>query len=573
VTPASASTTYAVTATIPVGEGPNGVAVDPITGTIYVVNQQDGTMSVIDGATKTVVTTIPLGRNTASAVAVDPVTDSIYVTNVYGNDISVVNGATNTITATIPVGDQPLQVSVDPATDIVYVTNQLSHTVSVINGATNTVTATIAVGVNPNGVGVDPATNTIYVSNLGDNTVSVIDGATNTVTATIRAVPSPRGVGVDPVTETVYVTNILDNTVSVINGITDTVTATVPAGAEPLAVGVDQITDTIYVTNQFGAASSGTVTVINGATRTVAATVPIGLYPAGVGVDPATHAAYVANGNDNGVISVITPSSSLSVITNSLPDAILGTPYSAVLKASGGTPPYSWSVTAGSLPTGLDINKTTGKVSGTPLMAGADNFTVQAADSATPPDTASAALSLTVGGATTTISGTHHGTVRIRSGVTVIADATVKGSVTIARGAVVAVNDSSISGTLRSSGARALSICGTTIHGQVSISATTGSVLIGDAGIVSGSPGCGGDTIHGRVRLSNGTGGFEIGADIIHGAVSVTRNKDAPGTLADVADNYIAGSLSCSGNAPAPVDDAKPNVIRGPAWGQCAALR
>jgi YVTN family beta-propeller protein len=573
LTPALASTTYVVTASIPVGQGPSGVAVDSSTDTIYVVNQQDGTMSVIDGATKTVATTIPMGRNTASAVAVDPVTDTIYVTNVYGNSVSVVDGVTNTIIATIPVGDQPLQVSVDPVTDMAYVTNQLSHTVSVINGVTDTVTATIAVGVNPNGVAVDPATDTIYVSNLGDNTVSVIDGAKNTVTATIRAVPSPLGVGVDPVTDTVYVTNILENTVSVINGITNTVTTTVPAGDEPLAVGVDQITDTIYVTNQFEAASSGTVTVIDGSTRTVAATVPIGLDPAGVGIDPATHAAYVANGNDNGVISVITPSSSLSVITNSLPGATLGTPYSALLKASGGSPPYSWSVTGGSLPMGLDINKSTGEISGTPLMPGADNFTVQVTDSATPPDTASVALSLTVGGTTANISGAHHGALRIRSGVTVISDAIIKGAVTIARGAVVAVNASSISGTIRSSGARALSICGSTIHGEISISASAGPVVIGDPGIIGGSPGCGGDKIHGGLYLSNGTGGFEIGANIIRGVVNVVGNKDASGTLADVADNHIRGSLSCSGNAPAPLDDAKPNVIRGPARGQCAALR
>ena len=121
---------------------------------------------------------------------------------------------------------------------------------------------------------------------------------------------------------------------------------------------------------------------------------------------------------------------------------------------------------------------------------------------------------------------------------------------------------------------RALSASATLpVHGRVSISASTGPVLIGDAGIISGSPGCRGDVIHDGLRLSNGTGGYEIGADIIRGVVNVTRNNDVSGTLADVAENHIAGSLSCSGNAPAPVDDAKPNVIRGRAWGQCAALR
>lgn len=57
---ASASTTYNVTASIPVGGGPNGAGVDPNTGTVYVPNtghvgtNLGGTVSVIDEKTNTV---------------------------------------------------------------------------------------------------------------------------------------------------------------------------------------------------------------------------------------------------------------------------------------------------------------------------------------------------------------------------------------------------------------------------------------------------------------------------------------------------------------------------------------
>src|SRR5580692_4663251 len=56
--PASATGSYAVTATIEVGTGPDGVAVDATTHTAYVTNIDDDTVSVIDEATKTVTTAI-----------------------------------------------------------------------------------------------------------------------------------------------------------------------------------------------------------------------------------------------------------------------------------------------------------------------------------------------------------------------------------------------------------------------------------------------------------------------------------------------------------------------------------
>ena len=50
-----------VTATIPVGSSPGGVAADPKTNTIYVADFLDNTVSVISGRTDTVTATIPVG--------------------------------------------------------------------------------------------------------------------------------------------------------------------------------------------------------------------------------------------------------------------------------------------------------------------------------------------------------------------------------------------------------------------------------------------------------------------------------------------------------------------------------
>ena len=89
----------------------------------------------------------------------------------------------------------------------------------------------------------------------------------------------------------------------------------------------------------------------------------------------------------------------IDITTTGLTSVTSGVTYSANLKATGGTTPYSWSKTSGTLPSGLSISSS-GSLSGTTTQTGDYSFTVQVTDASSPKQTATQSLTLTVNNST-----------------------------------------------------------------------------------------------------------------------------------------------------------------------------
>jgi uncharacterized protein (TIGR03437 family) len=70
---------------------------------------------------------------------------------------------------------------------------------------------------------------------------------------------------------------------------------------------------------------------------------------------------------------------SLTILSGSLPSGGVAVLFSSSLQASGGTPPYSWSVLGGVLPGGISVSSS-GSVQGTPAAPGNYSFIAQATD-------------------------------------------------------------------------------------------------------------------------------------------------------------------------------------------------
>ena len=70
----------------------------------------------------------------------------------------------------------------------------------------------------------------------------------------------------------------------------------------------------------------------------------------------------------------------LSLTTTSLPGAVDGKKYSASLKATRGTTPYSWALVSGSLPKGLTLSASSGTITGTPAAKTTSTLVVTVTD-------------------------------------------------------------------------------------------------------------------------------------------------------------------------------------------------
>jgi YVTN family beta-propeller protein len=88
----------------------------------------------VDGARDTVVATVPVGQGPL-AVGVNPDTNRVYVANSWSDDVSVIDTTTNEVVATVSIGRAPWGIAVNPHTNRIYIANAWDSTISVIDGA------------------------------------------------------------------------------------------------------------------------------------------------------------------------------------------------------------------------------------------------------------------------------------------------------------------------------------------------------------------------------------------------------------------------------------------------------
>lgn len=267
------TSTNQVVSTIPVGNVPYAVAVNPTGTRVYVANTGDTSVSVIDAVHRRVIATVEVGLG-PRGISLSPSGDRAYVVVTGTNSLVAFDTATFASLGVAPVSGGH-SVAVSPDGSKAYVSNNVDYatTVTVVDTASMTVTGVLPVGVSPVDVATSLDGNFVYAVNNQSYSLSVVNAVTGASVATISLAGGASGVAVSPSDEKIYAT--ASNGVTVVDPVTNSVVQTIAVGSDPYGIAFTPDGSSAYVAN----GGSGTVTVINASTGVAIATIPVGAGP------------------------------------------------------------------------------------------------------------------------------------------------------------------------------------------------------------------------------------------------------------------------------------------------------
>ncbi len=278
--------------TIPAGNEPNAVVVDPTGRYVYVANWSDGTISeyaVASDGTLSSIGTAAAGTE-PSSVTVDTTGQYVYVANLGSNTVSqyaIGPGGVLTPLGNAPAAGGPISIAVNPTGHYVYAVDETGNAVSeyaIGAGGVLASLGTVATGNDPQSVALDPSGRYAYVANWNDATVSAYTIGSDGLLTAIGTVPSgscPEAVAVDPAGPYVYAENWCSNSVSEYaigtGGVLNTI-GTAATGSGPWFITIDPTGSDVYVVN-FNDGSVSEFSIAVGGALSSIGTVPTGSGP------------------------------------------------------------------------------------------------------------------------------------------------------------------------------------------------------------------------------------------------------------------------------------------------------
>jgi YVTN family beta-propeller protein len=192
---------------VQVGGDPRGVAIDFAAERVYVANSWSNSVSVLEGRSLRVITTIPTNlRPVAVAVNQD---HRVYVVNSDSDNVTVIDGQTLGVLGVVPLGLLPAGMAVHPATGHLYVPCASTNSVFVVDGGR--VVTEIPVGLHPNEATLSEDGSRLFVLNYVSGDLSVISTADNSVIQTVPVGQLAQGLAIAPGTGQLYASDaVLD---------------------------------------------------------------------------------------------------------------------------------------------------------------------------------------------------------------------------------------------------------------------------------------------------------------------------------------------------------------------------
>jgi YVTN family beta-propeller protein len=126
------ATVFSVGSPVAVGQGPWGVAYEPVHDFVYVANSLDNTVTVVNAATDTVVDTLEGSFDQPFHLAANPVSGQVYVSNFGNARVTVLAGAAVSRIVELWDSGQPYGIAVDETRDLIYMATVAPHRIVVI---------------------------------------------------------------------------------------------------------------------------------------------------------------------------------------------------------------------------------------------------------------------------------------------------------------------------------------------------------------------------------------------------------------------------------------------------------
>jgi hypothetical protein len=340
-------------------------------------------------------------------------------------------GGTGTYTWSIASGTLPAGLSLAPSTGVVSGTPTSSGNTSFKVAVSDTgspvqsASATIALSIVPAGTPLAISSTSLPTGTPNKPYSATLNatGGKAPYTWSITSGSLPSGLTLAPATGVISGKATASSTTSLTFQVTDssstpqTQSATLSLVIAPTAIAITSST----LSGGTKGSSYSSLLQASGGTTPYTWSISAGSLPAGLSLAPSTgliSGTPTATGTTNFSVTVAdagnpvqTASATTSIViaapappalaitTSSMPAGTNGASYSNALQASGGTSPYAWSITAGSLPAGLSLNQATGLISGTPTTNGTSSFTATVTDGGSPAQSKSVPLSIVVAAA------------------------------------------------------------------------------------------------------------------------------------------------------------------------------